>query len=160
MSREHHSKKQSFAPYAAIIIVAIVVIAIANAAIIYNNNQAAQIRDQQVISSISNTSAVNSQILHEIYKGDSKADMVLKQVVSMFTEGRLYEGQILFQLVNHTAPINNIGDKLDTLIAAHNEMIQAIENATGHHIFIHNTYIHNTNSYCTVINPKPSCHKK
>lgn len=165
MSHEHRQKKQSFAPYAVIIIVAVVLISIANAIVVYNNNQASIARDSgiissqnQVISSLSNTTVKDTNILNAIYKGDSKADIVAKQINGQLEAMGLYHAAIVFLLHNNTLALNN-------LIAAHNEMIKAIEEAAGVHTptVIHNTFVHNTpvhNTYCSIYIVQPECHKK
>lgn len=141
----HH--KQSFAPYAAIIIVAIVLIAIANAGAVYYQDIQRTVRyqslvqnQQQLIASIANTT---------------------NNIEDHYTASVLYHGAQMYLLENQVNLLNNVSNKLDSLIAAHNEMINAIAQTAGVHTptVVKNTYIHN--SYCTVNQVYvPKCHSK
>lgn len=142
---DHNSKKQNFAPYAAIIIIAIVLIAIANAGAPYYQDiqrtqryQSLVLNQQQLISSLSNAT---------------------NQIADHYSASVLYHGAQMYLLENQLNILNNVSNKLDSLIAAHNEMINAIAQSAGHHTptVIKNTYVHNT--YCTVNQVYvPKCH--
>lgn len=124
MSSRHSSKKQSFAPYAALIIVAVVLVGIANGATLYY-----------------------ASILSE-----QRADLEHSEILNATNEGTrinsLYHGQLMWLIGNNTKTIQNNTARLNSLIDAHNQLVKAIENQTGKPN-IHNTYnIHKT--YCTI----------
>lgn len=143
----HNNKKQSFGPYAAIIIVAIVLIAVANAGAVYYTNLQDQERSQNVINS-------QQQLISSLSNQSSQID-------NHYTASVLYHGAQMYLLENQVNILNNVSNKLDSLIAAHNEMINAIAQTAGHHTPIINKITNIHNSYCTINEVYvPKCHLK
>lgn len=160
---EHHqSKKQSFVPYVVLILVAVSIIAIANAVAVYYTNLATEVRDHDVIAS-------QQTVISSLARDYIINTHILNNTINTLKVNTLYHGILMYvvsqnnkQLVLNHKLGTDIAQKLDALIAAHNEMIQAIENATGHHTPIINnnkiTNVHNT--YCTIYVEKPECKDK
>jgi len=122
--------------YAAIIVAAVVIIAIISGTIAVNNASQQEQRDHDI-----------EQLSEQL---NTKMISTLKETSTLNT---LYHGELMYLTANNTKAVQNSVAKLNSLIDAHNQLVKAIENATGKQIV--NNYVHNT--YCKIINPAPEC---
>ena len=125
-----------FGHYAAIIIAAVVVIAIISGTIAVNNASQQEQRDHDI-------EQLNEQLTTKIINSGKETA----------TLNALYHGELMYLTSNNTKTLQYNIAKLDSLIDAHNQLVQAIENATGKPQIVNN--IHNT--YCKIIEPTPEC---
>src|SRR5215831_12451126 len=120
MSHDRHTKKQSFAPYAALIIVAIVLIAIGNAGALYYTYNQQQDRDQSIIN---NQVSLISSLSQRYQNSTTFHSSILNTTLEGVKINSLYHGQLMWLIGNNTKTIQENTIKLNTLIDAHNALV-------------------------------------